>query len=168
MNNRVFSDETIDLTFLDTFDTRLTLDNLELLSSSGNLIVKKATIELQEGSLTIEPMQLARNETTIAGHFQLNRKTAPEFIADLTIENIDLGVFLQDIRAREIYEGRFDLALDLRSRGNSVREVMANLNGELSAFVSEARIPQVSLPLTKKPAFCSTYCPGCSAGRMSS
>jgi len=148
-SDRVFSDDPFDLTALDAFDMRLTLDDLELLSSGGNLIVKKATIELQEGSLTIEPLQLARNETTVAGHFQLDRQTSPEFIADLTIENIDLGIFLQDIRAREIYEGRFDLALDLRSRGNSVREVMANLNGQLSAFVSAARIPQVSIPLTK-------------------
>jgi uncharacterized protein involved in outer membrane biogenesis len=148
-SDRIFSDDPIDLMFLDALDMRLTLDDLELHSSAGNVIVKQATIELQEGSLTIEPMQLARNETTIAGHFQLDRETSPEFIADLTIENIDLGIFLQDVRAREIYEGRFDLALDFRSRGNSVREIMANLNGKLSAFVSEARIPQVSLPLTK-------------------
>jgi hypothetical protein len=148
-SDRVFSDAPIDLTFLDTIDARLTLDDLEILSSGGNLIVKEATVELQEGALTIEPMQLVRNETTIAGYIQLDRETSPEFIADLSIENIDLGTFLQDIRAREIYEGRFDLALNLRSRGNSVREVMANLDGKLSAFVSDARIPQVSLLLTK-------------------
>ena len=39
------------------------------------------------------------------------------------------------------------LALDLRSRGNSVRKVMANLNGEVAAFVREARVPDTSLSL---------------------
>ena len=144
---RMFSDEPFDLSYLDLFDAQFRLDNLELLSPTENVRVEHMTIELQKGSLTIDPMELTRTDTTISGHFVLDRQTQPEFYADLSIENVDLSTFLQDIRSREIYEGRFDLAFDLRSRGSSVSEVMANLNGELAAFVSEARIPDTSLPL---------------------
>jgi hypothetical protein len=146
-NDRMFSDDPFDFSYLDVFDAQFRLDNLELLSSPGNVLVEHATIGLKDGSLTIDPMELKRSDTTLSGHFVLDRQTEPAFDADLSIEKVDLGTFLQDIRVRDIYEGRLDLALDLRSRGNSVREVMAKLNGEFAAFVSEARIPDTNLSL---------------------
>jgi hypothetical protein len=92
-------------------------------------------------------MQLRRSDTTISGNFMLDRQAQPRFDASLSFEKVDLGTALQDVRSRDIYEGTFDLALDLRSRGNSVSEVMANLDGEVATFVSEARIPDSSLSL---------------------
>ena len=145
--DRWFSDTPFDFTYLDTYDAQLRLDNLEILSTAGNFLVKHASIELQQGSLSIEPMELVRDDTTIIGSFRLDRQSPPEFETDLSIENVDLATFLQDIRTRDAYEGRFDLALDLRAQGNSVRELMANLNGEVSAFMSEARFPNSNLPL---------------------
>ena len=146
-HNRMFSDEPFDLSNLDVFDVQFRLDNLELVSSPGLVLIEHATIDLKQGSLTIDPMAMARDDTTINGHFVLDRQTQPQFDVGLIIEKIDLGTVLQDVRSRDIYEGTFDLALNLQSRGNSVRELMANLNGEIAAFVSEARIPDASLSL---------------------
>lgn len=145
--DRIFSDELFDFSYLDAFDVQFRLDNLELLSTPGNVLIEKASIKLQDGSLTVDSVELNRDDTSIGGHFALNRQTEPAFDAELSIENVDLETFLQDIRIRDIDEGTFDLALKLRSRGNSVREVMANLNGEIAAFVSEARVPDASLSL---------------------
>lgn len=146
-NDRVFSDQPFDFRYLDTLDVDLTLDNIEVVLPASNLIIDKATVKLQQGAVNIAPMELIRGDSTISGNFRLDRKATPEFHADLSIENVDLRNFLQDLRIREIYEGRFDLAVNLRSRGNSVRQVMANLDGEIAAFVSEARVPSVSLSL---------------------
>jgi len=148
-SDRVFSDEPFDFKHLNLFDAEFTLDNLELASSAGNATVNQAVIKLEQGTLAIDPMELTRGESTISGHFRLDRPLQPEIDADLAIENVDLATFLQDIRVHEIYEGNFDMQLDLQSRGSSVKEVMANLNGEFAAFVSQARIPEVSLPLRK-------------------
>jgi hypothetical protein len=145
--DRMFSDVPFDFSYLDGFDAQVRLDNLELLSSPGNILVEAATIRLQEGSLTIDPVELIRSNTTISGNFVLDRQAQPQFDADLSFERVDLGTFLQDVRSRDIYEGTFDLALDLRSRGNSLSEVMANLDGEIDAFVSEARIPDTNMAL---------------------
>ena len=152
-SGRRFSDEPFDLSYLDMFDAQFSLDNLELLAFPENAQVEHATIALKQGTLAIDPIELKRSDTTITGHFVLDRRAAPEFDADLTMENIDLATFLQDIRRREIYEGRFDLTLELRSRGSSVSEVMANLNGHVAAFVSEARIPDTNLPLRSVDLF---------------
>ena len=145
--DRMFSNTPFDFSYMDAFDAQFTLDNLELLSSPGNVLVEHATVALQQGTLTIDPMELMRSDTTVSGHFVLDRQAQPQFDAGLSIERADLATFLQDVRSRDIYEGTFDLALDLQSRGNSVSEVMANLHGEIGAFVSEARIPDASLSL---------------------
>ena len=146
-SDRLFSDEPFDFSYLDLFDIQFKLDDLELLSSAGNVLIEHATVELRQGALTIDPMKLRRKNATVNGHFGLDRQTGPAFDTDLSIENVDLSTFMQDFRIREIYEGRFDLSMNLRSRGNSIREVMANLNGELSAFVSQAKIPDTDLSL---------------------
>ena len=146
-HDRIFSEVPFDFSYLDVFNARVRLDNLQLLSSAGNVLVETAIIHLQDGSLTIDPIELMRGDTTMSGHFVLDRQTQPQFDTSLSIESVDLGTFLQDVRNRDVYEGTFDLALDLRSRGNSVSEVMANLTGEIGAFVSEARIPDTSLSL---------------------
>ena len=146
--DRMFSDDPFDFSILDIFDAHFRLDNLELISSAGNVQVENTSIEMLRGSLTIASMTLQRDDTTIDGHFALDRHTQPVFDAELSIENVDLGIFLQDIRRRDIYEGTFDLALKLQSHGNSLGEVMGNLGGEVSAFVSEARIADTSLPFS--------------------
>ena len=147
MSDRVFSDKPFDLRILDLLDAQLALENLELTLLAGNLFVNQATLSLQQGNLTIAPMELTRGDSVISGHFRLDRQTQPEFDVDLSIENIDLGSFLNDLGIRENYEGKFDLAADLRSRGNSVQQIMANIDGEFTAIVSEARIPEVSFSL---------------------
>jgi hypothetical protein len=143
--DRLFPDDPFDFSYLDIFDALFRLDNLELISSAGNVLVENMTIEMLRGSLTIASMKLQRDDTTVEGHFALDRHTQPVFETKLSIENIDLGTFLQDIRSRDIDEGRFDLALNLQSHGNSLGEVMGNLGGEVSAFLSEARIIDASL-----------------------
>ena len=146
-SDRVFSAEPIDLSFLDHFDARMTLDNLELWSSADNAHVEQATVALVAGSLSVEPLRMTRDDAMFSVHFLLDRKAAPRYELEMTAENVNLATFLRDVRAREFYEGRFDLALDLESGGDSPRELAANLNGTGAAFVSEARVPQVSTVL---------------------
>ena len=141
---QLFSAAKIDLAFLDHFDARLTFDNLELWSSAGNARVEQATVALDGGSLIVDPLRLAREDATFNGHFELDRQALPRYELDMNIENINLATFLRDLRAQEIYEGRFDLALELEGSGTSVRDIAASLDGSVAAFVSEARVPQVS------------------------
>ena len=146
-DDRLFSEKPIDLSFFDHFDAHVTLDNLELFVAGPKAHVDQATITLDEGSLLIEPLLLTRNDATFSGHFRVEKQDVPRYQLDMSIENMDLVTFLRDIRVQEFSEGRFDLALDLHSSGTSVRELASNLDGNVAAFVSEARIPQVSTTL---------------------
>jgi hypothetical protein len=147
-SDKVFSTKPIDLSFLDHFDAQMTLDNVELWASADNAHVERATVALDESSLSIEPLRLTRDDSLFSGRFLLNRQAAPRYELDMTVENANLATFLKDVRATEIYEGRFDLAVELEGNGVSVRDIAASLNGNVTAFVSEAHIPQVSTVLS--------------------
>ncbi len=145
--SRVFSNERLDHSYLDGYDARFVLDDLELLWSDGRARVEHATVALEEGSLSIDPMQIRRNETTFDGHFSLQRDAGNQIHADLDIEHVDLATLMSDLGLEEGYEGTLDVVLDLDAAGSSVAELMAGLDGEVSIFVSEARIHDVSLAL---------------------
>lgn len=145
--DRIFSDEPFDLGILDFADVQLAVENLELTLLAGNLFVQQATLSSQQGNLTIEPMELTRGDSVIRGNFRLDRQTQPEFDVDLSIENIDLNSFLDDLGIRQNYEGTFDLAANVQSRGNSVRQILANIDGKITGIVGQARIPEASVSL---------------------
>lgn len=147
MSGQVFSDEPFDFRLLDLLDVRLALENLELTLLAGNLIVHQATLSSQLGNLTIEPVELTRGDSVIRGHFYLDRQAQPEFDVDLSIENIDLNSLLDDLGIRQNYEGTLDIAANVQSRGNSVRQILANVDGKITAIVGKAWVPEASVSL---------------------
>lgn len=145
--DRYFPDEPFDLSYLDGFDARAILDELQLVWSAGTARVESATVELKRGSLALDPMQITREGARFVGHFRLERSAGNRFDADLTIEGVNLATMMTDLGFEEPYEGTLDFEVDLDGAGDSIAEVMAGLNGSLSVFVSEARIPNVNVML---------------------
>ena len=147
VRDRFFTDEPFEFSYLDGFDARAILDELQLVWSAGTARAEHATVELKDGSLVIEPMQITREGASFVGHFRLERDAGNHFDADLTIEGVNFATMMSDLGFEDPYEGTLDFVVDLDGAGNSVAEVMASLNGKLSVFVSEARIPNVNMML---------------------
>ncbi len=145
--DRYFSSEPLYFSYLDGYDARLVFDDLELLWSAGRARVEHATIVLDAGSVSIDPMQIRREDTTFDGHFLLERDGEIRIKADLDIEHVDIATLMADLDFEKGYEGTLDFAVDLEATGSSMAELMAGLNGELSIFVGEARIPDMRLAL---------------------
>ena len=145
--DRYFTDEPFDFSYLDGFDARAILDELQLVWSAGTASVEHATVELNQGSLALDPMLIAREGAKLDGHCRLERDAGNRFDADLSVEGVNLAKMMADLGFEEPYEGTLDLDVDLEGAGDSVAEVMAGLSGRLSVFVSEARIPNVNLML---------------------
>jgi uncharacterized protein involved in outer membrane biogenesis len=143
----VFSNEPIDFSYLDSFDGRFRLDSMEFPWTAGHLLVESATVGLQQGSLSIDPLVLFRNGATASGHFRIDRGAETTFDTELSVEGVNLATLMKDLQFANTYQGTLDFSADLDSGGESMSEVMANLNGTLSVFVSEALVPDVSLTL---------------------
>ena len=143
----LFTDQPLDLPPLDGFDGRLTLDDLVLLSDSGDVVVEQATVTLDNGALSLEPLRMIRDESLVTGSIRLVQSAIPQYEVTLTGERMNFARFLSDLGITEAYEGQFDITLDLRSRGVSLADIAGNLEGSVAAYVGEARVPQVSTVL---------------------
>jgi hypothetical protein len=143
----VFSNEPIDFSYLDSFDGRFRLDSMEFPWTAGRVLVESATVGLQQGSLSIDPLVLVRDGATASGHFRIDRGAETTFDTELNVEGVNLATLMKDLQFADTYQGTLDFSADLDSGGESMSEVMANLNGTLSVFVSEALVPDVSLTL---------------------
>jgi len=144
---KLFSDELLDFAWLDAVDLDFSLDNLELVRTGEYTRIPRAHINLEEGSLNIDPLEMVHEDARLTGHLYLDRSVMPVIDADLSLENIDLSKFFEDIRLRDFYEGSFDLALDVSAQGYSPADMAANLDGEFVMFISDASISGVDLRL---------------------
>ena len=145
--NRFFSNEPFDLSWLDGVDLDFSLDNLELVRTGENALIKSAAISLEQGSLKVDPLEMAYEDERVSGHLYIDRSAVPAIDADLSLENIDLSRFLEDVRLRDFYEGNFDFAIDISTQGHSIGEMASNLDGDLAVFISDASIAGVDLQL---------------------
>jgi len=58
------------------------------------------------------------------------------------VQGFDLGRFLKETHVSQDVEGRVDLAADLKSRGNSRHQLMANLDGTTGAVIGKGYVPR--------------------------
>ncbi len=145
--DRFFSSEPFDFSFLDAADFDFSLDDLELVRTGEYTRVPEAHIIVKQGSLRIDPLEMTHEDARLSGRLSLDRSAEPVVAAQLSLENIDLSKFLEDVRLRDFYEGSFDFGVDVSTQGSSAAEMAANLDGELVMFISDASISGVDLPL---------------------
>ncbi len=107
-------------------------------------------IKLRDGLLTVDPLALHFAGGTIGGNLTINsRPKAAETKLRIGISELSLSSVVAPIiptiakgkiDPREIIVGRLQSAIDLKTRGNSLRQMASNLNGNLRAAVDDGHI----------------------------
>jgi uncharacterized protein involved in outer membrane biogenesis len=141
-SNKVFSAEPFDLQALHQVDAavsfradqilghRIALDKfqLDLSLKNGHLIIKPLTTNIGGGELSSKLDLLAKEN-----HANLTTK--------ITANKINLGEMLKKLDIAQDLEGVIDLDINLTGQGKSVAALMAGLNGDVVAILSEGQMP---------------------------
>jgi len=140
---RLFSDDALALMALNAIDADLTLNAARLIAGHVEIDGLAAKARLDHGHLavTAESSQVAGG--SIAGAVTLDASSGhdPMVAARLDANGIDLGRLVRAaLDSRAISGGATRLHLDAKAKGNSVRALMAALDGELLVAIGEARI----------------------------
>jgi uncharacterized protein involved in outer membrane biogenesis len=61
----------------------------------------------------------------------------------ILVQDFDLGSFLKETHKTHEVEGHLDLAIDLRSQGDSPHSLMAALDGSTGAVIGKGRVPDI-------------------------
>ncbi|GEM_PF-5874564 len=144
--DRLFSDEKINLDWLQSADTDISL-------LIKNLVYKKATLQ------DIKANAVAKNNTATIDidslrYLDANLRTSVSIDGNKNVyshtlftEDFNLGQLLNDIDASETLQGRIDASIDINSYGTSSQELANNASGKITAIMTEGSLADAPIDL---------------------
>ena len=129
-DGRVFSADPLPLEGLKAADVKVKYAAKSL--TAGGLTVTDVSVDLNlaGGRLEIRPFAAVLSGGKVEGSVLLDgAKATPTLSVMVNGKQVDYGQLLKQFDVTDIAEGRIDLDTDIRGAGNSVRALMAGLNG---------------------------------------
>ena len=153
-DGRFFPDDPLPLDGLRTVDT-------DILLSAENIVARKAhfksghlMIKIEDSDLRLGDFEAMYKETKISGDLLIHQGSRNRIATNILIQNFDMGRFLKEIEVSDNVEATVDIATHLNSRGDTVRSLMANLNGSIAAVMGKGYLSEyldmLSVGLTNK------------------
>ena len=152
--DRVFPDDPLPLDGLQKVDADILLraENIHARNArfkSGHLMLK-----IEDNGLKLGDFEAMYKQTLISGDLLIHQGSRNRVATNVLIQNFDLGRFLKETGLNDEVEATIDIAAHLNSKGDSVRSLMANLNGSIAAVMGEGYLTEyldmLSVGLTNK------------------
>jgi uncharacterized protein involved in outer membrane biogenesis len=137
--DRVFSSTPLPLDSLKSVNATLSLNAKQIKTSSIMFADSNVTLSLQDGLLTIKPLNSLMAGGKLVGSIDLN---ASGKVATLSTTIGITGLEPNQLKALDgkLHGAKTDVDLNARGRGNSVSQIMASLNGKLLVKVDKGVI----------------------------
>lgn len=144
-DGRVFPDDPLPLDGLKAVDAaiNLTVETLVAVLEAKNVALD---LTLKGGDLRISRLKAIASDGAVDGTIRLNAASAtPAVDASVQVTKFDAGRFLTDMNVTDLLEGRFNVNIDVKGRGNSVRAIMASLDGKTQVAMGSGRMKSTAL-----------------------
>ena len=153
-NHRLFSDEPLPFDALEKVDADIRIEARNVHVKDARLKFGFLSLKLDDGELSIDKLEATYKDTKISGNLQLTSGSSRRVTTRFLVQNLDLGGLLRETGINDRVQATVDLAAHLNGRGDSVRSLMANLDGEIGAVMGEGYLTDyldlISLNLTQK------------------
>ena len=138
-NTRLFSSAPIPLATLKSINAKLSLNAKKIKTNSMMLADTQATVSLKEGVLTIKPLNSLMAGGKLAGSIDLNA-SGKLAVLSTTISITGLEPNKLNKLNGKLTGAKTDVNFNVRGSGNSVSQIMTNLNGKLLIKVDKGII----------------------------
>ena len=137
----LFSDDPIPFEVLRGFDLDLDLRLHQLRGLALDIDTATAQLNLEDGSLKIEPFRFIYGGGSVVGHSIADtRGKDPKISLRLEGDDVDVGDLLAQVEVDVPLDGELDLVLDLRASGASPRALTASLKGDWDMAISRGQV----------------------------
>ena len=137
-DGRLFSDQPLALTALNSADADLKLQVGKLLLDARQLTNVEVTLALKNGKLAVAPFRFGLAGGSFDGKVHLDGSVkTPTLTVAINGKGFELGKLQEK---SPLSGGKSELKVDLKGRGQSVRALMATLTGETVLSVGEGRL----------------------------
>ncbi|MBI3706420.1 MAG: AsmA family protein, partial [Proteobacteria bacterium] len=139
-DGKVFSNDPLPFAMLDLADGEFKYQAKEIRSEGAVLKDLALTVSLRNGELTARPVSLEVSGGKINLDVAMSAK-ARSITGKFDGKGVNLGALLNDSKTSDlIKDGKTDFAVDFRGAGQSLRALMASLNGSSTVAVGEGEI----------------------------
>lgn len=139
---RLFPEAPLPVAGLRAFDAHLSLAVERLRAGGVALEQVGLAVTLRDGRLASGPLRARLAGGAVAGDLTLDaRQTPARFTTRLDGRQVDVGRLLEEAGRKNILSGgKTDASLELRGGGDTLRTVLARLDGHILVTMGEARI----------------------------
>jgi hypothetical protein len=157
-SDRIFSAEPLSLDGLRAVDADVTLQADRI--RTPNLVLDKVNVavKLANGQLQVKPLTATVGGGTLVADLSLDaRGKAAQLSTNVDAKQVGLGALLKETRGTDLMEGgKTDVTIKVAGSGDSVRAIMAGLNGNLLVEVGKARINNAKMNKTASAVVTTT------------
>ena len=154
LESRLFSKNPLPLDVLKQVDADISLNAKNVRARDANFEFGSLILTLDNGDLNVDTLQASYKQTQIAGNFHLFPESPPRVATKFLVQNFDLGGLLRELRLSEEIRSHLDIAVDVKSRGGSMHDLMAGLDGSVGTVMGQGYLTRyldlLSVGLTQK------------------
>jgi uncharacterized protein involved in outer membrane biogenesis len=137
---RLFPDDPLPFRLLEKVDADIVLNARRVRVREAGLEFGRLALTLDESELAIDTLEAVYKGAKITGHAHFYPGSPPTITTKFLVQDFDLGGFLKETGASNEVEAHLDIEADLKSRGDSVHALMANLDGTAGAVMGKGYV----------------------------
>jgi hypothetical protein len=139
----LFSDAPLPFDELAKVDADLQLSARNIKARDAQLDFGRLALTADAGELRVNTLEATYRDAKVAANLKLMAGSPSNVGVKFLVQGYDLGRFLKETKTSEEVEGQIDLAADLKSRGDSSHQLMANLDGTFGVVIGKGRVPRI-------------------------
>ena len=142
----LFSDQTIDLDWLNTANTDISLSVNELVYKQATLTDIQTDISAKNNQALVELNSLRYKDASLQTSAAIDANIN-QYTYNLYTEAFDLGGLLNELDLSSTLQGKIDAAVNLASNGTSSKQLADNASGKITAVMTEGSLKDAPIDL---------------------
>jgi uncharacterized protein involved in outer membrane biogenesis len=139
--DRIFSDDPLSLEWLKAVNVNLRFDAATVTGRGPDRRNALVVLSLRDGLLDVESVKVEFDKGVLDSAVQIDGRTETAgLVAKMTLRKVDMAILLAQTTRAGLVEGQVNLEFDVTGQGNSVRRIMASLDGRASLAMGKGRI----------------------------
>ena len=139
--DRIFSDSPLSLEWLKAVDGKLRFGAATVTGRGPDRRNALAILSLRDGLLDVESFKVEFDNGVLDSALQLDGRTeTARLAARMSLRKVDMAVLLAETARAGMIEGQVNFEFDVTGQGNSVRSIMAGLDGRVSLAMGKGRV----------------------------
>lgn len=140
-DGRVFPADKLPLDGLKAANATVAFKGDRVVAQGTTITAIDTVVALNNGKLAIEPLGATVSEGRLSGKVLLDASSGtPTIETSINVDKLNLGGMLKERGVTDLLTGKVSTNINTKGSGDSVRAIMASLNGETEVVMDDGRV----------------------------